>query len=186
MYAQSSFSSSNSWNLFLPASMPDLWSSLIISPVLWNKSARSLVKLISLLCIKLFFFGRRFIPSLESQTTVTTAQSKMFKRQSRRPPFRQTNIQGVSNVRSDFKLYFMLLSATVNWFRWEIYLNNRLKQFETKIWRNYKYFFLIYAPTVHVREVFPAHFVGFLFWYFYRFLLFSLLVHENEGLHYLC
>ena len=51
--------------------------------------------------------------------------------------------------------------------------------------------FLIFAPTVHVREVFPrhtspAHFVGFLFWYFYRFLLFSLLFHENEGLHCLC
>ena len=51
---------------FLLASMPELWTSLIISPVLWNKSARSPVKSISPLCIKLlFFFGRRFIPSLE-------------------------------------------------------------------------------------------------------------------------
>ena len=66
MYSQSSFSSSSSWNLFLLASMPELWTSLIISPVLWNKSARSPVKSISPLCIKLlFFFGRRFIPSLE-------------------------------------------------------------------------------------------------------------------------
>ena len=66
MYAQSSFSSSSSWNLFLLASTPELWTSLIISPVLWNKSAKSPVKSISPLCIKLlFFFGRRFIPSLE-------------------------------------------------------------------------------------------------------------------------
>ena len=36
------------------------------------------------------------------------------------------------------------------------------------------------------RHTFPAHFVGFRFWYFYRFLLFSLLLHENEGLQCLC
>ena len=33
------------------------------------------------------------------------------------------------------------------------------------------------------RHIFPAHFVGFLFSFFGRFLLFSLLLHENEGLH---
>ena len=38
------------------------------------------------------------------------------------------------------------------------------------------------------RHIFPAHFVGFLFsiFFFGRFLLFSLLLHENEGLHCLC
>ena len=44
---------------------------------------------------------------------------------------------------------------------------------------------------MHVREffsrrIFPAHFVGFLFSYFCRFLLFSLLFRENEGVHCLC
>ena len=36
------------------------------------------------------------------------------------------------------------------------------------------------------RHTFLAHFESFLFWYFQRFLLFSLLLHENEGLHCLC
>ena len=33
------------------------------------------------------------------------------------------------------------------------------------------------------RHTFPAHFVGFLFSYFSCFILFDLLLHENEGLH---
>ena len=52
-------------------------------------------------------------------------------------------------------------------------------------------FFKIFSPNVHVREFFPAifflpDFVGFLFSFFWRFLLFSLLFHENEGVHCLC
>ena len=43
------------------------------------------------------------------------------------------------------------------------------------------------APTrVFSRHIFPAHFVGFLFSFFCRFLLISLLLHENEGVHCLC
>ena len=33
---------------------------------------------------------------------------------------------------------------------------------------------------------FPPHFVGWVFWCFYRLLFFSLLLHENEGLLCLC
>ena len=36
------------------------------------------------------------------------------------------------------------------------------------------------------RNIFSAHFVGLLFSYFCRFLLFSLLFRENEGVHCLC
>ena len=58
----------------------------------------------------------------------------------------------------------MLLQANVNWFRYKIYVNNRSKQLKTKIWRN-NIFFLIFVPTVHVREVFLPYF----FCPFYRF-----------------
>ena len=52
-------------------------------------------------------------------------------------------------------------------------------------------FFFSFSPNCtrtrgFSRHTFPAHFVGFLFWYFHRFLLFSLLLHENEDLHCLC
>ena len=55
-------------------------------------------------------------------------------------------------------------------------------QFEENI------YFFIFAPNVHLREffsrhIFPAHFVGFLFSYFCRFLLFSPLFRENECVH---
>ena len=47
--------------------------------------------------------------------------------------------------------------------------------------------FLIFAQLYTYARFFPPHFSfhfgGFLFWYFYRFLLFSLFLHENEGLH---
>ena len=76
----------------------------------------------------------------------------------------------------------MLLEANVNRFRHEIFLNNRSKQFQTKFEENIIFF--NFGPSCtrtrgFSRHTFPAHFVGFLFWYFYRFLLFSLLLHEN-------
>ena len=91
-----------------------------------------------------------------------------------------------------FKIVFcakhlILLSASVNWFREETYLNNHSKQFQTKIWTNYN--FLKFLPELYTYArffppYFSCHFVCFLFWYFYRFLLFSLFLHhENEGLH---
>ena len=38
------------------------------------------------------------------------------------------------------KAFLMLLYANSNLFRYEIYLNNRSKKFQTKIWRNYNIF----------------------------------------------
>ena len=51
----------------------------------------------------------------------------------------------------------MLLSANVNWFRWEIYLNNRSKQFQTKIWRNYNFFKFLPQLYTYAR-FFPPYF----------------------------
>ena len=41
----------------------------------------------------------------------------------------------------------------------------------------------LYTYASFSRHTFPAHFVGFLFWYFYRFLLFSLLLLERRHLY---
>ena len=50
----------------------------------------------------------------------------------------------------------------------------------------FKFFPQMCTYATFSRHIFPAHFVGFLFSFFGRFLLFSLLFHENESVHCLC
>ena len=100
-------------------------------------------------------------------------------------------------LKSSFRFYIvfcvnhlMLLWANVHWFRKEIYLNNLSKEFQTKILRNYNIFEVlphICTYTSFSPPYFPAHFVGFFYCFFFLpSLFFSLLLHENEGLHCLC
>ena len=51
----------------------------------------------------------------------------------------------------------MLLQANVNCFRSHIYLNNRSKQFQTKIWRNYNFFKFLTQLYTHT-SFFPPYF----------------------------
>ena len=50
----------------------------------------------------------------------------------------------------------------------------------------FKFYPRFACTRVFSRHIFPAYFVGFFNSFFCRLLLFSLLLHENEGLHCLC
>ena len=70
------------------------------------------------------------------------------------------------------------------------YLNNLSKHIQTKLWKNYNIFEVLPQMCVNA-SFFPAIFFlpilyVFYFRFFSRFLLFSVLFHENEGLHCLC
>ena len=47
----------------------------------------------------------------------------------------------------------------------------------------FKFFPECARMRIFSRHIFRAHFVGFPFSFLWRFLLFSLLFHENEGVH---
>ena len=71
------------------------------------------------------------------------------------------------------------------------YLNNLSKHIQTKLWRNYNIFEVLPQMCMNA-SFFPAIFflpilyVFYFRFFFSRFLLFSVLFHENEGLHCLC
>ena len=101
-------------------------------------------------------------------------------------------------LKSSFQFYIvfcakhlMLLWANVHWFRQEVYLNNLSKEFQTKILRNYNIFDVLPQICTYA-SFFPPYFSCpfcrfFKFVFFAQpFLLFSLLLHENEGPHCLC
>ena len=79
----------------------------------------------------------------------------------------QQQLQGVSKVRSDWKLHFVwniLCFLGKIQLGQLIYLINWWKHFHSKIWINDTgFFFKVFAPNLPGTSFFPAHFAAFLF-----------------------